>query len=345
MNSFITTATIEDEKIVLEDVKIQVMNFNPSGFKEIVVEDFEDCLIPLNSKGVTWINVEGLENQRVIKKIAHHFGFHELLLEDVLHKDLRPKIDFFDNHILILLQMLKYNTEKREMESEQVSLVMGHNYVISFQEEAESDVFGGIRNKIRAGGNKLVRSDSDFLLYSLIDSIVDHYFIILEHIGDDIENLEEKVIENAQSEHLQKIYEMKRDVIFTRRSVYPLREILAILEREEVHQITKETRRYLRDVYDHTIQIMDAVESMRDVISGLVDLYMSGVSNRMNTVMKTLTIISTIFMPLTFVAGIYGMNFDNMPELHYHYGYFWVLGGMAIILVIMVFFFRKKGWL
>ena len=343
MNAFIKAP--EGETTDLSNIKIQVLSYGSGHYKETKVSELHECLLDRTGKTINWINVEGLENEGVIKELALHFGFHELLTEDILHRDVRPKIEFFDHQVLVLLQMLKYNTEKREMDSEQVSLVMGDNYVISFQEEAESDVFGSIRNKIRIGNNKLVRSEADFLLYILIDSIVDHYFVILEHIGDDIEELEEKVIDNAQPELLQKIYEMKRDVIFTRRSVYPMREILATLEREETRQIGKETRRYIRDVYDHTIQIMDAVESMRDIMSGLVDLYMSGVSNKMNTVMKTLTILSTIFMPLTFIAGLYGMNFDNMPELHYRYGYFWVLGSMAVILVIMVFFFRKRGWL
>jgi magnesium transporter len=345
MNAFINTTAVEGEVLPLQNIKVQIMNYNAHGFKETEAQSLSECLLNKTHQDTAWINVEGLEDRKIIQQIGTHYGFHELLMEDVLHTEIRPKIDFFDHHLLVVLKMLKYNEQKKEMEAEQVSLVMGENYVISFQEEAHSDVFGGIRQKIRNGNNKLTHSGADFLLYSLIDSIVDNYFVILEHIGDDVEEMEQEIIENASPGVVKHLYSLKRELIFTRRSVWPLREILSTLEREENSQIRKETRKYIRDIYDHTIQVIDAVESMRDVMTSLLDVYLSSISNRMNTVMKTLTILSTIFMPLTFVAGVYGMNFENMPELHWKYGYFEVLGVMFVISLCMIFYFRRKKWL
>ena len=328
-----------------ENLGIQVMSYNNTDFEESHLNSIHECAKFKNENRVLWINIEGMENDAPIKEIAHIFDFHELLVEDILHTDIRPKIDFYDHQISLVMKMLKFNQQTCHMESEQVSLVMGPNYVISFQEEAESDVFDNIRAKIRSGNNKLTRSGPDFLLYSLIDSIVDNYFIVLEHIGDDVETLEEEILNGPNNNTLKSLYALKRELIFTRRSVWPLREMLSVLDREESPGIKKETRKYIRDVYDHTIQVIDAVESSRDVMASLLDIYISSISNRMNSVMKTLTIISTIFMPLTFIAGIYGMNFENMPELKWKYGYFYVLAIMLVIALIMLRWFKKKKWL
>ncbi len=267
------------------------------------------------------------------------------MLEDILNTELRPKIEFFEGYVFVLLKMLSYNQVTNEVETEQVSMVMGPYYVVSFQEERIGDVFDPIRNRLRAQGGKIRRASADFLLYSLVDMVVDNYFIVLEKVGERVEQLEEGITQNPVRENLKALYELKREVIYMRKAIWPLREIINGLLKEETNLIRKDTHKYIRDVYDHTIQIIDTTESYRDLMASLLDLYLSGISNKTNETMKVLTIISTIFMPLTFIAGIYGMNFENMPELRTKYGYFVVMGVMAIAASVMLYWFRRKRWI
>jgi magnesium transporter len=251
----------------------------------------------------------------------------------------------FESYMLIIVKMLRYNITNREIEAEQVSLILGDNYVLSFQENKEGDVFDSIRMRISNPNGRHRRSGPDYLLYSLLDAVVDHYFIVLERMGEKLEDLEAEIT-GTPSEHLLKnLYALKQELVFMRKSVWPLREIVSGLEREETVLIKKEIRKYIRDIYDHTIQVIDTTESFRDSTGSLLDLYLSTVSNRTNDVMKVLTMISTIFMPLTFIAGVYGMNFEHMPELGWRYGYFVVLGLMIISIIIMLMWFRRKKWL
>ena len=293
---------------------------------------------------VTWINIDGLQEVGIIEKIGAHFGIHPLVLEDILHTGQRPKAEDLGDYLFVVLRMLYYDEREDVMISEQVSLLLGPNYVISFQERG-GDVFNPIRERIRNSKGHIRKGGADYLAYALLDAIVDHYFVILEKLGEKIESLEEELVTNPTPETLQTIHTLKRELIFLRKSVWPLREVISGLEREASPLITEPTGIYLRDVYDHTIQVIDTIETYRDMVSGMLDIYLSSVSNRMNEVMKVLTIIATIFIPLTFIAGIYGMNFKYMPELEWHWGYFLVLLVMTIIIAFMVFHFKRKKWL
>jgi magnesium transporter len=259
-------------------------------------------------------------------------------------------MDVFDEHLFISMKMHSYNGEAGEINSEQISLVFGQNFLLTFQERP-GDVFDPVRNRLRGGKGRIRKNGSDYLCHALIDSIVDNYFKVLEGIGEEIESMDEELVTNPTPETLHKIHFLKREMIFLRKSIWPLREIIGGLEREETELIKESTNIYLRDLYDHTIQVIDTVETFRDMISGMLDIYLSSISNRMNEIMKVLTIFAVIFIPLTFIAGIYGMNFDpgksplNMPELGWYYGYPFALGLMAVVGIAMLFYFRRKRWL
>jgi magnesium transporter len=265
-------------------------------------------------------------------------------LEDILHTGQRPKFEDFEKYIFIVFKMLYFDENGDDILEEQISIILGSNYVISFQEK-EGDVFNPVRERIRAGRFQIKKRKIDYLAYALIDAVVDNYFLILEKIGEKIEDLEEELLDNPTPETLQTIHHLKRKLISLRKSVWPLREVIGGLERGESALFHKSTSIYLKDVYDHTIQVIDTIETFRDMVSGMLDMYLSNLSNKMNEVMKVLTIIATIFIPLTFIAGIYGMNFEFMPELKWHWGYFLIWGLMIVVGIAMVFYFRRKKWL
>jgi len=267
-----------------------------------------------------------------------------LVLEDVVNTDHRPKFEEYDEYYYSIVKMLTYDDKKKEINSEQVSFILGKNYLITFQ-EIEGDVFDSIRERLRKNKGRVRREDSGYLCYTLMDSIVDNYFSVLETIADETEQLEDILLKNADSSVLQRIHQLKRQLIFMRKSVWPLREILGSIDRLESDLIKSGSKLFFRDVYDHTIHIIDTVENLRDIVTGMLDIYLSTVSNRMNEVMKVLTIIATIFIPLTFLAGIYGMNFQYMPELSWKFGYPMALGAMGLVGIIMLVFFRRKKWL
>jgi magnesium transporter len=326
------------------EVQIAVIDYDEAQFQEKEAKTVEECFPFKDKPTVTWINVNGIHRVDVIEKIGKHFNIHPLVLEDILNTGQRPKMEDFGEYIYIVLKMLHYNDETNEIASEQMSLILGPNFVISFQEK-EGDVFNPIRERIRNDKGRIRKMGSDYLAYALADAVVDNYFIILEKFGEKTEFLEEELVTNPTPETLQGIHNLKREMIFLRKSVWPLREVISGLERGESALIKKTTAIYLRDVYDHTIQVIDTVETLRDMISGMLDIYLSSISNKMNEVMKVLTIIATIFIPLTFIAGVYGMNFANMPELGWHWGYFVVLVVMLAIGVSMLIHFRRKKWL
>jgi len=288
--------------------------------------------------------VDGIHQVEVLELLGECFGLHPLVLEDILNTDQRPKMEDFSEYIFVVLKTFSYNDQSDEVEPEQISLILGPSLVLSFQERA-GDVFDPIRERIRNGKGRIRRMGADYLAYALLDSIVDHYFIVLEQVGEDVEFLEEELVTNPTPETLQTIHNLKREMIFLRKSVWPLREVIGALERGESSLIKESTGIYLRDVYDHTIQVIDTIETFRDMISGMLDIYLSSVSNRMNEVMKVLTIIATIFIPLTLVAGIYGMNFQYMPELGWRWGYPIVWLVMLVIGAVMLVYFRRKKWL
>jgi magnesium transporter len=329
----------------VEKTKITIIDYDGVEFQEKETEILDECFLFKDRPTVTWINIDGIHQTEVLEKLGECYGFHPLVLEDILNTDQRPKLEDYDDYLYIILKMLYFNDKTNGITTEQISFIVGHNFVISFQEGIEGDVFGQVRERIRNNKSRIRKMGADYLVYSLIDAIVDNYFTILEKLGEKIEFLEEKLINIPTTETLHEIHFLKKEMIFLRKAVWPLREVVRGMERGESDIINDSTRVYLRDVYDHTIQVIDTIETFRDMASGMLDIYLSSVSNRMNAVMKVLTIIATIFMPLTFLAGVYGMNFKHMPELEWRLGYPMLWGVMIIISVAMLFFFRKKDWL
>lgn len=326
-------------------VEIAVIDYDAEHFEKKQVNTVDECFTFKDKPTVTWINVDGVQDISIIEKLGDCYGFHPLVMEDILNTDQRPKLEDYGDYLYIVLKMLYYREDTGQVITEQISLILGPNYVISFQEGLEGDIFDPIRDRIRVGNNRIRKMGADYLAYSLIDSIVDSYFGILEKLGEDIEYLEEELVTNPEKETLHAIHDLKREMIFLRKSVWPLREVINGLERGESPLIKKATGIFLRDVYDHTIQVIDTVETFRDMLSGMLDIYLSSISNRMNEVMKVLTIIATIFIPLTFIVGLYGMNFKYMPELQWPWGYpaIWVI--MIAIVVAMAVYFRRKRWI
>lgn len=327
-----------------EKVRITIIDYEESQFQEREVKTVEECFPFKDKPTVTWINIDGIYDIEIIEKIGKCFDLHPLILEDILNTEQRPKMEDFEDYLFVVAKMLYYNEKQDEIEIEQVSFILGANFLISFQEKP-GDVFEPIRNRIRSGKGRIRKMGADYLVYSLIDIIVDHYFTVLEKIGEKIEDIEEKLLTNPTLQTLQSIHKLKRELLFLRKSVWPLREVVNNLERTESKLIHKSTGIYLRDVYDHTIQVIDTIESSRDMLSGMLDIYLSSISNKMNEIMKVLTIIATIFIPLTFVAGIYGMNFQFMPELKWRWSYPLTLLGMFIIGISMLVYFKRKKWL
>jgi len=328
-----------------EKTKITIVDYDEVKFEEKEAKTIEECFPFKDKPTTTWINIEGVHEIDLIEKIGKHFDLHPLLLEDIANTEQRPKIEDYGEYVFIVLKMLSYDENTTEIKSEQVSVILGANFVISFQEGVKGDVFDSVRERIRSGKGRIRKMGADYLAYALMDAVVDNYFIILEKLGEEIEDTEEILLTNPTSETSRAIHHLKREMIFLRKSVWPLREVLSCLERGESSLIHATTRIYLRDVYDHTVQIIDTIETFRDMLSGMLEVYLSSISNRMNQIMKVLTIIATIFIPLTFIAGIYGMNFKYMPELEWRWGYFIVLGIMAVISIWMLIYFRKKNWL
>ena len=317
------------------------------------LENVEECDIEFNEldklaqirdrKSVTWVDIQGLGDIEVLRKVGDIFNIHPLALEDVINIPQRPKAEEYDNSVFIITCMITA-PEVPSVEVEQISLFVGENYVVSFQERY-GDVLEQVRTRIRQGKGPIRKSGADYLAYALMDAVIDAYYPVLEDLGEYLEELETKVIEHPTSEALQSIYCVRRELLVLRRSIFPQREVLSSMIRDQGVIFKESTTPYLRDCYDHCAQVIDVLETYREICSGLMDVYLSGLSNKMNEVMKVLTIIATIFIPLSFLAGIYGMNFEHMPELHYKWSYplFWVM----IVLVAggMLLFFKKLGWL
>jgi magnesium transporter len=329
-------------------VRVTVIDYGAEGCEEKRIARIEDVFPYRDSPNVTWINIEGLQDVELIEKLGRHFGFHPLALEDVLNCGQRPKLeDYGGYHFLVMKSLLR---QAEVLALEQISFFLGGNYVITFQ-EVPGDSFEAVRERIRHGKGQIRRMGSDYLLYALLDALVDEFFPILEAYGERVEELEDAVVARPEPATLNEIHRIKRELLLLRRTAFPEREVINSLQREEAHLIHPETRVFLRDCYDHTIQVIDMVETYRDLASGLLEVYLSSLSNRLNEVMKVLTIISTIFIPLSFIAGVYGMNFNpqaspmNMPELNWHYGYPMALGLMAVLAGALVIYFRRKGWL
>ena len=330
----------------LDQALIDALEYSPEQFWErqfdaATVE--QSCQLRPEAK-VSWINLVGLHQISYLETLGRCFGLHPLVMEDILNTEHRPKLEEFEDHLFIVVKMLQFDDASNEIRTEQVSLILGRNYVLTFQER-EGDVFEGVRERIRNGKGRLRDHGADYLAYILLDALVDNYFLILEKLGDQIEELEEELIHRPNPATMQKIHHFKREMILLRKAIWPLREVISGLQRQEGGLISDATGAFLRDLYDHSIQILDTVETLRDILAGLLDLYLSSLSHRMNEIMKVLTLIATIFIPLTFIVGVYGMNFDNMPELHWKYGYFLIWGLMLGCGLLLLWFFKRKHWI
>ena len=327
-----------------ETVAITIRHYDEQQFQEKSAATFEECIPYRDESGTTWINVDGIHQVETLEKLGSCFGLHPLVLEDILNTEQRPKMEDYENYIYVVLNILQYDESKGEVVKDQVSLILAKNTLISLQEK-ETDIFIPIIQRIKNGKGRVRTRGADYLAYTLLDAIIDHYFVLIEKVGEDITSLEEELMQNPASQTVKRIHHLRREMIFLRKSVWPLREVISSLERGESALIQDTTLFYLRDIYDHTIQVMDTIETFRDMLSGMLDIYLSSVSNRLNAVMKVLTIIATIFMPLTFIAGIYGMNFKYMPELEWRWGYPLILLTMLAIAVFMLASFKRRKWL
>jgi len=337
-----TVVFIGERKV--EEIRITIIDYDEHQYAEREVNNIEECFSYKDTPSISWINIDGVHQVDVIEKLGAHFILHPLLQEDVVNTHQRPKFDEFEDHLFIVLRMFFLNEEENELQGEQISLIVGANFVISFQER-QGDVFEQVRERLRNGKGRIRKKGSDYLAYSLIDAIVDSYYNILEGLGENIESLQEQMVSEPKQEDLKIIQHIKRDMLFFRKSVWPLRELISGLARSESTLIKEDVLVYVRDVYDHVIQAIDTIETFRDMLSAMLDIYLSSVGNRMNQVMKVLTIIATIFIPMTFLAGIYGMNFKYMPELEWKYAYlvFWLV--VVTVFIIMIALFKKKKWL
>jgi len=333
-----------------EHIRITVFDYDENNLIEKEMRQVEECIPFKDKPTVTWINVDGVHRIDILEKLTSCYNIHHLVLEDILNINQRPKVEDFGDYVYIAAKMLTLDEAGDDVAEEQVSMILGRNFLISFQEEKQGDVFDNIRLRLRAGKGRIRRMGADYLTYALLDAMVDSYFAILERLGEKIEALEETMVVRPDPDVLHALNKLKRMLIFLRKSVWPLREVVHGLTQFESSLVSDNAAVYYRDIYDHVIQVVDTIEAFRDTVSGMLDIYLSSLSYRLNEVMKVLTVIATIFMPLTFIAGIYGMNFNtlasrfNMPELGWKFGYFFVLGIMAAVAAVMIAYFKKRKW-
>ncbi|VVC04396.1 Cobalt/magnesium transport protein CorA [Candidatus Bilamarchaeum dharawalense] len=340
-----TPIFIGDKKT--DKTSIYLFDYNNKSFCEHSTDSVKACLPYKDRSTVTWVDVDGLQDVELLQHLGHGFELHPLVMEDILNTGQRPKVEDQGKYLYIVLRMLRYDEQKEKVESEQFSIILSKNFVLTFQEGC-MDLFDPIREQIRTKKGRIREYGTDYLVYSLIDIVIDNYFVILEKIGEKIEVLENELVTNPNPKTLNQIHHLKREIILLRKSVWPLREVINYLIHlggERNGLIRPTTKIFLRDVYDHTIEIIESMETIRDILSGMLDIYLSSVSHRLNEVMKVLTIIATIFIPLTFVAGVYGMNFKFMPELESPYGYPAILIIMSLVAGTMLLYFRRKKWI
>ncbi|WP_223551493.1 magnesium/cobalt transporter CorA [Aestuariivivens sp. NBU2969] len=327
-----------------EKLFIEVFDYNKDQYIEKELQTVEESFDFKLSDSTTWINLNGLNHVSAIETLGENYNLHPLVLEDIVNISQRPKIDEHEDYLFIVVKMLYYDTSEK-MVSEQVSFVLGKHYVLTFQ-EAEGDIFDGVRDRIRQAKGRVRNMQADYLLYILIDAIVDHYFSVIELLGNKIEDLESDIFTgNINDDATKNIQNLKREILRVRRSIFPLREVINRIEKNKNTLIHKKTITYYRDIYDHLIQVSENIDIYREMIWSLMDMYITTISNKMNEVMKVLTIMASIFIPLTFIAGIYGMNFNYIPELQFKYGYFAVWGVMIVIFLAMLYYFKRKKWL
>lgn len=325
-------------------VEIKLYSYNENSFYEKVINLNNVNQLHIDKSFVNWISVEGLHDVNIIQRIGSCFNIHPLVLEDILNTAQRPKIENYDKYTYIVGKTLSYNSGLNEFNIEQESLILGESYVISFSEK-KPEIYHAVCERIRQGAGKIRKVGPDYLAYSLLDVIVDNYFVVLEELSEKIEDIEDELVTNPSKDTLKVIHKLKRQILYLHKSIWPLREVISFLTRSETPLVTESLNIYIRDLYDHVIEVMDTTETLRDILSSMLDMYLSSVSNKMNEIMKVLTIISTVFIPLSFIVGLYGMNLKDMPEYNWPlmYPVLWVI--MLSIIAFMLIFFKKKKWL
>lgn len=324
--------------------RLSIIHYSDNEVREVADAKIEDCLLERKENEIIWINVTGLQNTTIIDQLAKHYKLHPLTVEDILNVDQRPKVEEFESYYFITLRIFTWNDKKHSFLSEQLSLILGKNFVLTFEEYTTS-IFNNIRERLSSSSQRIRQQSADYLAYRLLDTVIDYYFVVLEGLGDQIEKVEEQIISSPTPKNTRTIYKLKRQLLLLRKSIWPVREVVSHLLQSEEQLISSFTRVYMRDLYDHVVQAIDTIETFRDMLSSMLDIYLSSLTNRMNEVMKTLTIIATIFIPITFIASVFGMNFKYMPELYWHWGYYTSLGGMLAVAIVMLIYFRLKKWI
>jgi magnesium transporter len=335
--------TIVPTREEAQEVVVSVFDYDATNINEYKLSSVEECLSFKDSNRITWINIDGLRKTDV-EDICNHFLIHPLVIEDILSMSQRPKMDEVEDIMLCLLNMLYYNEEKRAVETEQISIVLGKNFVISFQEDASRDVFNPIRNRLRISNSKIRQRSADYLCYSMLDMIVDNYFLVMEKLGEQIELVEEEIIRRSNTRSLGKINILRKELIVLKRNLAPVRDLLNGIIRSESELLEDRHTKYYKDVYDHLVQAYDLSENYRDIMVSMQDLYINNVNLKMNEVMKVMAIVTCLLAPATVIGGIFGMNFDAIPYIHNKWGFFIAVGCMLIVPIWMIFVFRKRGW-
>jgi len=335
--------TVQKVREDAQHSQLYVFNYSPASVEKIEIKDISEAFSFYNNDNVSWINIDGLCKPDV-EAICQHFGIHNLLLEDILSVGQRPKMDDIEGVLFCLLNMLYFNEQKCCIEQEQISIVLGKNFVITFQDDAHRDVFNGIRDRLYLPGSKLRQRGADYLCYSLVDVIVDNYFEVMENLGDKIEELEEEIIRNSNTRSLAKLNSFRKELIVLKRSVAPVREIVNGFIKSESDLLDDKMTKYFKDVYDHIIQATDAVENYRDLMTNMQDLYISQVNLKMNEVMKVMAIVTCLLAPATVIGGIFGMNFEIIPYAHQRWGFYLTVGLMLVIPMIMLVIFKRRKW-
>ena len=326
-----------------EKTRITLLNYSVDRFDEQQYDTIEEAFSAIDSLTTTWINIDGVHDTAIIEKLGRYFDINALTLEDIVNTGQRPKVEEYEEYLYFSRNILYVEEETNEVLSEQFSLILKNNILLSFQ-ETQGDVFHPVRERVRKGNSRIRKKGSDYLAYALIDAVVDHYFVTLEVIGSAIEALEENLLNDPTTDTIQDLHGIKRELLYLRKQVWPIREVISRVTREELSLIDPKTVLFFRDVYDHIIQVSDTIESYRNVLSGMRELYLSMLSSRTNEVMKVLTMIATVFIPITFIAGIYGMNFQFMPELSWRWGYAAVWGVIITLVILLIVFFKRKKW-
>ncbi len=324
-------------------VHITIFEYSPTEYIQHNNVSLKNCTNFVNNENVKWINIDGI-NKETIEKICSIFNVHYLVAEDIESVGQRPKMDELDNHLFCLQQMLYFNPQEAAIESEQLSIILGPHYVISFQEDATRDVFDNLREKLKIANTKIRNKEADYLCYTMLDMIVDHYFIVMEQLGERIEVLEEEIIKTPNTRSLAKINQLRKELIVLKRNIAPVRELVNGFLKSDSPLIHTNTLKYFKDVYDHVVQANDLVENYRDMMINMQDLYINQVNLKMNEVMKVMTIVTCLLAPATVIGGVFGMNFDKIPYIHNQFGFYLAVGSMLIIPIIMVFVFKKRGW-